>query len=766
MVALTTVLASCAAPAVKTAPQAAETVTGTPVGAHESGGEANDEESWAVKAVAGLPAGSALWDVAVDDSGGLVAVGTVETDDPADDDVPLLVWRSPEGLFWHQAFRYPDDLGYDSAFVGVPRAAITAQGDGFAIVASRCPDRCFPLALYSPDGSEWTEVEVPVRPPPSGEAMRAPSGGGGAGAVSPVGVTRLLLGTPGYTIEGAAMLDVVATPGRLVAVGWAEVGKYTTAGAVWLSDDGGRTWRQVPEAAIPQPNPYRDQLDKVVVAGDRVVASGGNRCCYDQSVGGVWVSDAAGERWRYVALPGDESVGIADIAASGHAVHVVGRVGEFSEPRVQWRLSGEGVWERLPATPLPGRLLAHPGGLLVVDTEAPTVAEQRRLTLFHSPDGKRFRISRASHPREGLELELALIFDGRLLAYATAGREDDQRRFLFEGSADGAEPQRGSAVWAGRFRPSPVLFGEAVRVPDEEGLFVDVTPPQTSAADLVVDAFFLDPDHGWALLADSETQTRRLTLTTDGGKHWAPGGFGPSPETARWLFFLDRKNGWIVAYSDSGTYPKASLLYRTTDGGETWTDPSPLPTCGPVHFDTPQHGWLADPGRNPAGCGLDHLFETTDGGSTWTKRDPARQRSGEPLSAGYGPPRFESSILPAWLMENSNRATFFKSADGGRAWTLSGSVEYPRTEPNNYPQASIAEKRVWWAADSEGTVLSVTTDGGVRWREVRPVGIRGRLVSLEAIDERRAWAVEANAEGVRLMSTDDGGGHWHSLLKE
>ena len=62
--------------------------------------------------------------------------------------------------------------------------------------------------------------------------------------------------------------------------------------------------------------------------------------------------------------------------------------------------------------------------------------------------------------------------------------------------------------------------------------------------------------------------------------------------------------------------------------------------------------------------------------------------------------------------------------------------------------------------------MAVTTDGGGRWRKVRPAGIQGRWVSLEAIDERRAWAIEENAAGVRVMQTDDGGAHWRPLLEE
>lgn len=739
---LAVVLASCASPP----PERATPEAAVPVAL------STGEEQWVPSMVTGLPNGSELWDVASGESGVLVAVGTVTEDESLG--LPLIVWRSPDGVSWRQVFRYQHDLGSNSAFVGVPRAAVAANGHGFAVVGSYCPERCIPLALFSADGAHWSEVEVPVRPPR--EPAQQPSGGGTASASS-----RIVLATPDYTVEGAEMLDVVATPSRLVAVGWAEVRKHKTAGAVWLSDDGGRNWRHAPEEAIPQPDPSVDELNKVVRAGDRLVAVGGNRCCYDQAVGEVRVSDT-GDRWRPVPVP--ESASITGLAASGDAVHVVGAVDMTNERRpVQWRLSADDRWERLPATPLPGRFLAHPDGLLVAVPET-TAAEQERLALFHSPDGQRFRIARTSGPREALQVEQALVVGNRLLVYVTAGEGDDQRRLLFQTHEPGGEPRNGRAVWATRVRPSPVLFGEGVRVPGGGGRLVDVTPPQKTAADLVVDAFFVDHDHGWVLLADSEKQVRRLLLTRDGGTHWAPGGYGPSPETARSLFFVDPENGWIVAYSQSGTSPRPSSLYRTTDGGRTWSGPSPLPACGPVHFDNLSHGWLAD---SPGGCAiLAPLHETTDGGATWTKRKVAQQAPGEPMSDRYGQPRFDSSILPAGLMEGSrHRAAFFTSEDEGRTWTLSAAAEFPGAESNGFPQASVAERRVWWAADGDGSATAVTTDGGKRWRHDRPAGIRGRLVSLEGIDERRAWAVESNADVVRLVETRNAGATWRPLVQ-
>ena len=756
VVALTVALAGCAAPKGEPAGPA----TGA---AADPGGNPASTGGWASRTIQGLPAGSQLWDVAVSDSGLLVAVGTVGTGDD-DGALPLMIWRSADGFTWEESFRRIEELVDPGDASGLPSpSAVVAHPVGFTVVASTCPDRCRPFALYSADGIEWQEAAIPVRPPGGQDTSAAPARGGGATSV--VGGRRLIRGTPSFTLEGAEVLDVVAAGGRLVAVGWTQGDGYATAHAVWHSDDGGRTWRQLPEAAIPQDTTDQNELDKVVFAGDRLVAGGGNRCCHGNAVGEVWVADTTGERWRPVPFPDGASVTIDELVVTTDAVDIVGGspVDSGEEPAL-WRLSPQDRWERLSAPPLPGRLLAHPGGLMLVGSE-PTGTFGLRLTLFRSPDGRQFRLSKTSDPRQALEVELALMVGERLLAYVTAGEGDDVQHLLFTaGQHERADPD-GRGVWAARLRPSPVLFGEGVRVPGDKDRFVDVTPPQKSPAELVVDAYVVDPDHGWVLLADSEAKGHRLLLTTDGGRRWAASLLDTGADTPRWLSFIDREHGWMATLpATPGRYPPTSSLYRTADGGRTWSGPTTIPGCGPVHFDTVLHGWLADPSFSE-GCG-DGLYETLDGGRTWTEREIARPPPGTPaLFVRYALPRLTSRVLPVGLIEGErSRATFFVSDDRGETWSSAGSIDLPGGE--RYPHASVADADAWWAADSEGTVVAVTTDGGGRWRKVRPAGIQGRWMSLEAIDERRAWAIEANAAGVRIMQTDDGGAHWRPLLEE
>lgn len=375
----------------------------------------NDHAKWASVDVEGLPADSELWDVTVDNSGLFVAIGALLT---ANLDYLFTIWSSEDGRSWQEVFRRAKPLSEDDAFVGI-RSRVVAHDDGFAAVTADCPGACRPVAYYSPDGAKWTEVPVPKTANTSG-GMAGPSTFGG----------RVVLASPDYTKRGAQILDVVATGRRLVAVGWAEADGQRAAPAAWSSPDGGRTWRRAPEDTFP-PMDRLDELNRLRVAGDRLVAGGGNRCCYDQLVGGLWVADLDGEHWRHVTLPEGESVSISDLAVVGDSVHVTGDADINNQRLVHWRLSADDRWDRLPAPPAHGRLLAAQQGLVLVAAEAMEPPGDSRLNLFTSTDARNFQKARTSDSRPGLTLEAVLMAGGRLHAYAITGERNNRRHSLF-----------------------------------------------------------------------------------------------------------------------------------------------------------------------------------------------------------------------------------------------------------------------------------------------------------------------------------------------
>lgn len=87
--------------------------------------------------------------------------------------------------------------------------------------------------------------------------------------------------------------------------------------------------------------------------------------------------------------------------------------------------------------------------------------------------------------------------------------------------------------------------------------------------------FFITPDVGWiagpnGLSDDLNGRLAFLLRTTDGERHWTSVKIPSRQGVAevRDLFFVNESVGWLITwhFNNEGTH-----LYRTTDGGKTWT---------------------------------------------------------------------------------------------------------------------------------------------------------------------------------------------------
>lgn len=112
------------------------------------------------------------------------------------------------------------------------------------------------------------------------------------------------------------------------------------------------------------------------------------------------------------------------------------------------------------------------------------------------------------------------------------------------------------------------------------------------------DLHFVDENNGWMIDYDGKT----ILHTTDGGQNWSQVQLGSSiiyqPED---IFFLDATNGFVN--TDDG------LLYKSTDGGETWELHYGFPggSYSSIYFTSPSEGWYLS-GR---------IYHSSDGGQNW-----------------------------------------------------------------------------------------------------------------------------------------------------
>lgn len=213
--------------------------------------------------------------------------------------------------------------------------------------------------------------------------------------------------------------------------------------------------------------------------------------------------------------------------------------------------------------------------------------------------------------------------------------------------------------------------------------------------------------------------------TTDGGYTWTPQG---SSENQRYndVVFTDVNTGTIVG-------PEGIIL-RTTDGGATWVaqDGGTDAVLDGVSFADADNGMVVgDEGT---------ILHTSDGGATWT----AQQSGTDVLLRGVW--MSDSSIATAV----GDSGTILRTTDGGAIWMAQESG----TELDLHA-VSFASSTTGIAVGSGGTMLR-TSDGGDTW-VVQDVGTRVALYDVWFADENVGTAVGADAT---ILRTTDAGATW------
>ena len=250
---------------------------------------------------------------------------------------------------------------------------------------------------------------------------------------------------------------------------------------------------------------------------------------------------------------------------------------------------------------------------------------------------------------------------------------------------------------------------------------------------------FVDPDHGFA--ASSVSGGSTLFATQDGGATWAPVGVMPNLGSVAvggtlatpQLLFTSALDGWAVTgpagygAEDQPTSP-GGILYRTTDGGHTWSTAGGLPAGAqyslPVFFGADRGVVLAVPaGKGDQGSAA---YVTGNGGATW---EPHRIPSfrGAEFKGGSLQSRFAAVGPLAWRIDVGPH--LYETTNGGRRWTAVRPVPsmglgnvwgVAFSSPLNGlaiglpPGCSVIPEHQTTTSCSY-PVLMRTTDGGHRW---------------------------------------------------
>jgi photosystem II stability/assembly factor-like uncharacterized protein len=350
------------------------------------------------------------------------------------------------------------------------------------------------------------------------------------------------------------------------------------------------------------------------------------------------------------------------------------------------------------------------------------------------------------------------------------------------------------------------------------------SPPLVGAG-LSDELDFTDARHGWlygmgwTVEGDEDWQlTEGLWRTSDGGRTWAAvharlplQGTDDSadetcPDGTPWrIAFANQQDGWLTASSCAaiGSDPR---VWRTTDGGQTWTSaPLPAPPGGwPSASDEPSGAedvgipWItASDGRadllvavaDPAGLEID---ASGDGGQSWhidsevhlDKRGFPETGWFEPVDASHWIVSAPGRVLqtsdaghawrvsslaatltggPFWFTSlsrgysRSSGGVTLATSDGGRTW--SKGAAQPAASPVQGPAVTaVQELSPSFAIASGPAGLQVSRDGGRIWTPLPPVPGQHPLGAVQFLNSSTGFVIDDF--GKQLWRTTDGGHSW------
>jgi len=311
---------------------------------------------------------------------------------------------------------------------------------------------------------------------------------------------------------------------------------------------------------------------------------------------------------------------------------------------------------------------------------------------------------------------------------------------------------------------------QIVRTNDGGVTWYDAAPNVAAQFGYVPFVFF-DTQTAWILVSADDYTTGTLYHTLDGGSTWNSNSV---PFAYASLQFLDASNGFALASLGAGAGSEAVALFKTTDGGVNWTrafinDPNEaaannsLPLGGQKYgftFLDSSRGWVG--GAVPVDNYI-YLYRTRDGGATWSEVPLALPAGYESAQTGnYGPQFFSATegLLVVNLVMPSDPGlvtVVYRTRDSGETWTPGQVIK--RGRPADFHSASDG---VAWG----GGPFYVTRDAGQTWGAVTPSeDFSASLGSFQFVSPLVGWALTTNeALDPSLYKTTDGGATWMLLI--
>lgn len=395
----------------------------------------------------------------------------------------------------------------------------------------------------------------------------------------------------------------------------------------------------------------------------------------------------------------------------------------FTDANKGWCVGDEGVVLKTVdggATWSPAQVPAFPGSTAFA-TLLFTDAQNGFIGGFgKGEDGKRYlRTKDGGAKWDTLQLPISAYYPGAVMCLASWGT----RRMIASGYQGLIlRSEDGGATWT-EISQGPRLEINAMHMVDantgwvagSNGTFaktVDggrhwVSQTAPGGGTILRDIQFLSADTGWASAYSS------VYRTVDGGKTWSAAEKGQGGD---YFCFTDSRHGWAV-----GSF---GMMRRTVDGGKNWTEMTGGGSTqfSDIHFGDERHGIAVGRGA---------VMVTRDGGDTWTTVTMSK-----PSTQWRTVRMLDSSS--AWL--GGDNDSLYHSEDGGLTW------KGIKTEMTGGLDWSEDPRCIHFSKDGKNGAISgekgniiVTTDGGKTWRGASS-GIVQSMNAVFVVDASNLWA--------------------------
>jgi photosystem II stability/assembly factor-like uncharacterized protein len=260
----------------------------------------------------------------------------------------------------------------------------------------------------------------------------------------------------------------------------------------------------------------------------------------------------------------------------------------------------------------------------------------------------------------------------------------------------------------------------------------------------------------------------RLFRSADRGDTWVERSLPTSLANVEVAFADDnlrvdllREDGLLLSPGSSATQCRTDTItiWRTTDGAGSWQQLAPtgiadaLCKRGLASAEAPNAFFTAyGPNSGPV------IYRTTDGGRTWTASRPLPDPPGRTdVTVVFLPGRpraFGSVVLVEARGYGQQQRYVFRSTDGGASWAYTSPVPGSDT-----PTAFVTASR-WIQLNPPGQSRE-TTDGGTNWHAYATDYSQAAPIAPDIVfgDAMVGYATVRGS----IQRTTDGGAHWTTI---